>query len=90
MINFLRVVRGLCGFLFAMQVVGLLPTPELIEALKNPNVDQGKILAFLVLKLMLAAFFGGCFFGLRKAINKLWEKKYGAPHPTLSKSHWQF
>jgi len=43
------------------------------------------MVAMVVLKLAVLVVSGGLFFGLRKLINRLHEKKHGEPHPALAK-----
>lgn len=82
MFGFLRLIRGICGFVFALQVLGLVPV---LTWLSQPDAIDGKMVAMVVLKLVVLAVSGGLFFGLRKLINRLHEKKHGEPHPALAK-----
>ena len=81
MFGLLRFIRGVCGFVFALQVLGLVPV---LTWFSQPDAIDGKMMAMLVLKIGVLVVFGGLFFGLRKLINRLHEKKHGAPHPALA------
>lgn len=83
--GFLRCVRGICGFLFAMQIVGLLPV---LMWFQQPSVITGDMVAILLIqgitKVTALGVFGWLFFWLRKYINQLHTTVYGVPHPGLA------
>ncbi|MFC4161918.1 hypothetical protein [Chitinimonas lacunae] len=85
LIGFLRVIRAVFGFLFALQAIGILSA---IGDLGSPSIDQEKLFVVLFVKIIAALIFGPLFFGLRALINKIHTKKYGSPHPLLGKSTW--
>jgi len=80
--GFLRFVRGVCGFLFGMQIVGLLPV---LTWLQQPDAITGKMLALVFFKVFFLVVFGALFFWLRNVINRLYATEYGIPHPALVK-----
>jgi hypothetical protein len=82
MFGFLRAVRVICGLLFALQIVGLLPV---FSWTNQPDAITAGMWAIVFIKVVLMAIFGGLFFGLRTLINHLHSKKHGAPHPALVK-----
>lgn len=80
MILFLRVVRGITGFLFVLQTIHLIEAFTLLSS--NP---AGKLLAIIAIKLVAALIFCVLFFGLRSAINRIHMRKNGessTPLPT--------
>ena len=85
MFGILRFIRGFCGLLFGMNIVGLLP---LIGELLQPDADIGGIMAVVLIKLLAIALFGWLFFALRGLINRLHTKKHGVPHPALADKKW--
>ena len=82
MFSFLRFIRGFCGVLFVIQIIGLLPV---ISWLQQPDAITGKMLAQVFIKMIVLAFWGAIFFGMRYIINWLYSKKLGIPHPALQK-----
>lgn len=82
MFGTLRLIRGVAGFIFAMQIVGLLPV---FTWLSNVGAITGEMMANVVLKLLAALIFGCLFFWLRGFINRKHEKKFGVLHPSLAK-----
>lgn len=68
MFGLLRLIRGFCGFLFAMQIIGLIPV---LSWLQQPNAVTGGMLVTFLIKLLALAFFGWLFFWLRSSINRL-------------------
>ena len=85
MFAFLRLVRGICGFLFASQIIGLLPV---LTWLQHPNVITGEMWALVVVKVVATLVFGWLFIWLRGVINRLHVKKLGKPHPALAVKKW--
>lgn len=85
MIGLLRFIRGFCGFVFGLQLLGLLPA---ISWLQQPNAITGSMWAVVILKLMALALFGFLFFALRRLINYVHTGKYGNPHPALGDKKW--
>lgn len=81
----LRIIRGLCGFIFVLQIMQLLPV---ITWAAQPQAVTGNMLAILALKIIALIFFGGLFFGLRQLINYLHIQRHGVPHPTLATKKW--
>jgi hypothetical protein len=81
MIPLLRIIRGLFGILFGMQILHLLPVITWI----NGGVTGGMV-AVAMLKVLLLLLFGALFFGLRALINWLHAQKHGCPHPALVKT----
>lgn len=79
----LRFFRGIIGFLFAMQVIGLFP---ILTWFQDLSAVTAEMLGFGFLKLAMAIVFGFSFFGLRAIINRIHLKKFGEPHPKLQKN----
>ena len=82
MFGILRLIRGAAGFVFAMQIVGLVP---IFTWIAEPSAVTGAMMANVLLKVVAALIFGGMFFWLRGFINRRHEKKFGVPHPSLAK-----
>lgn len=82
MFGFLRFIRGFCGFLFAMQIIGLFPV---ITWLQQPDAVSGNMLALVFIKVVALVVFGALFFWLRNLINRVYTKKHGTTHPALIK-----
>lgn len=82
MFGFLRFIRGFCGFLFAMQIIGLFPV---LTWLQQPDAVTGNMLALVFIKVVALVIFGALFFWLRNLINRLYTKKHGIQHPALIK-----
>ncbi len=85
MFRVLRFIRGVCGFIFALQIFGLLP---MYTWLLQPDAITGHMLALAFCKVIVLVVFGGLFFALRIIINRLHAKKHGVPHPALAKTTW--
>lgn len=85
MVTVLRFIRGFCGLLFGMQIIGLTPVLGWLQRL---DAVTGSMWAVAIIKVLALAFFGCLFFGLRSIINCLHTKKYGAPHPALTANKW--
>lgn len=84
MIGALRLFRGVCGFVFGLQVVdvaSVLVALIMGQTAQNP----GKFLAIFLMEVIVLVISGALFFGLRKLINYLYERKHGIPHPALEK-----
>lgn len=81
----LRIVRGICGLMFGIQVIHLLQIP--LAGIEGVLVT-GNILALATIKLIALAVFGGAFFVLRRLINYLHTRSCGEPHPTLAVKKW--
>lgn len=81
MFGFLRLVRGICGLIFGMNILGFLLLPSRIQqpgrVTDLPELVLGKTIALIV--------FGVLFFALRNLINWMHTKKHGTPHPALVK-----
>jgi uncharacterized membrane protein YphA (DoxX/SURF4 family) len=88
----LRVIRGFLGFVFFTQglqvFVALLGLVNAHTSTGQAELDTGKVLALALMKGLVSAGAGFCFFWLRGLINKLHEKKYGEPHPVLAEKKW--
>ncbi|MCU7863654.1 MAG: hypothetical protein KZQ92_06720 [Candidatus Thiodiazotropha sp. (ex Lucinoma borealis)] len=78
----LRIARGFFGFIFALQVVGLLPV---LSLLPNPSEITGELLAVMFVKFIVLVISGLIFFYGRTGINALHKKLKGEPHPSLAK-----
>lgn len=85
LINLLRIIRGICGFIFALQIIQLFPVATWLT---QPQAVSGNMWALLILKLFLIFTFYGLFFGLYKLINYLNIRYHGIPHPVFSKTKW--
>lgn len=85
MFGLLRFIRGFCGFLFALQIIGLLPV---LTWLQQPDAITGGMWAQVLIKAIALVLFGWLFFWLRGVINRLHTKKHGAPHPALTEKKW--
>ncbi|MEW8024893.1 MAG: hypothetical protein AB2803_14495 [Candidatus Thiodiazotropha sp.] len=79
----LRMIRGIFGFIFALQVIGLLPA---ITLLAKPEQITGEMLAVLFVKFIALVISGVLFFYGRVGINALHKKFKGEPHPSLRKT----
>lgn len=84
----LRTVRGIFGFLFAMQVVQVVEALIWMSKPQAAGADAGSVAALLLIKLVVLAIAGAVFFWLRSLINKLHTKKHGSPHPALGTKRW--
>ena len=79
----LRLFRGIVGFIFGWQVIGLLPV---LTWVSNPSAITGNMVAMVVLKIVMMVMTGVVFYGMRKYIHRLHKHWYGIPHPALSKT----
>jgi len=81
MFGLLRLVRGFCGLIVGMNILGLLLLPSRLQlpggVTELPALVFGKTIALIV--------FGALFFALRNLINWMHAKKHGTPHPALVK-----
>lgn len=82
----LRIIRGLCGLIFAINMMGLVMIT--ITLPMHPEMASGKELVQIILGALGSVFFGWLFFELRKFINWLHLKKIGKPHPSLADKKW--
>lgn len=85
MFGLLRLIRGICGFVFAIQITGLLP---ILTWLQQPDAVTGGLWAQVLIKVLALALFGWLFFWLRNIINRLHTKKHGVAHPALAEKKW--
>ena len=85
MMVFLRVIRGFIGFLFVLQIFGVV---IILTWLQQPNAVTGYVFGQLLFRVVVLLLFGGLFFGLRSVINRLHSKKHGVPHPVLAERRW--
>jgi hypothetical protein len=81
MFGILRAVRGVAGFIFALQIIGLFPV---LTWFADVGAITGEMLAKVTLKIITCLIFGFLFFWLRGVINRRHEKKFGTPHPSLA------
>jgi len=79
----LRFSRGIAGFIFGWQVIGLFPV---LTWVSQPSAITGNMVAMVVVKIVMMFVFGLLFFGLRKFIHWLHRRWYGIPHPALAKA----
>ena len=79
----LRIIRGIVGFIFGWQVIGLFPV---LTWFSNPSAITGNMIAMVVLKVVIMLITGAMFYGVRKYIHWLHKRWYGIPHPALSKA----
>lgn len=88
MFGLLRFIRGVCGFVFAMQVIHIIEAVAWLSKPEAVGVDMGKFFALLLVKAIFLAVAGFLFFWLRGLINRLHTKKHGTPHPALAEKKW--
>jgi len=85
MLGLLRLIRGFCGFLIAILIIGLLAVPSwLVQPV--PILDS--MWAQALINVLALVLFGWLFFKLRSIINRLHTKKHGVPHPVLAEKKW--
>lgn len=70
MFGWLRVIRGLCGLLFGLNVMGL--------------YTMNTVPLFLINAVSMVMF-ATLFLWLRRVINRVYAKRHGVPHPALAK-----
>ena len=80
----LRIIRGFFGFVFVLQIIGLLPA---LGLLANPGEITGGMLAVIFVKFLALVITGLIFFYGRTGINALHKKLKGEPHSSL-KTKW--
>lgn len=68
MFGFLRFVRGLCGLLFGLNIMGLYA------------MNTWFLFAVNIVSMVVSGVF---FFWLRRYINRTYTAKHGKPHPDL-------
>ncbi len=88
MFGLLRFIRGVCGFVFAIQIIHVIEAVTWLSKPEAVGVDMGKFFALLLVKAIFLAMAGFLFFGLRGFINRLHTKKHGTPHPALAEKKW--
>lgn len=88
MLELLRFIRGICGFVFAIQVIHVIEALAWLAKPEAVGVDMGKSFALLLFKVVFVAVAGFLFFWLRGLINRLHMNKHGTPHPALAKKKW--
>lgn len=88
MFGLLRLIRGICGFVFALQVIHVIEAAAWLSKPEAVSVDMGKFFALLLVKVIFLAVAGFLFFWLRGLINRLHTKEHGAPHPALANKKW--
>lgn len=88
MLGLLRFIRGVCGFIFALQVIQVIEAVVFLSKSEAASIDIGGFFALLLIKVVFLVFFGFLFFWLRGFINRLHTKKYGTPHPALADKNW--
>lgn len=80
----LRAIRALCGFVALVNVAGLISAlPSLGEAIE---IDAGKTMALILLKLFIVGISVGGFMLMRYLVNLVHTKAAGSPHPSMAKA----
>jgi len=82
--NLLRIIRGICGFVFALQIIHIIGAIALLAKPEAAELDIGGFFAILLIKVIALSVSGFMFFWLRGIINRLHTKKHGTPHPALA------
>jgi hypothetical protein len=77
----LRFIRGFCGFLYAFQILSLLP---LFSWLDHPGEVTADMWTQSFIKAITLVLFGWLFFWLHGVINRLRIKMHGVPQPALA------
>lgn len=85
-IGALRVIRGIFGLVFAMQIFGILPS---LGWLGQPDEVTNEMMGFFIIKLVTLVISGLIFHWLRSLINNLYAKKLGSQFPALISSPWK-
>lgn len=88
MFGLLRLIRAMCGFVFAIQVIHVIEAVAWLSKPEAIGVDMGKFFALLLFKVIFLVAAGLLFFWLRGLINLLHTKKNGRPHPALADKKW--
>lgn len=83
----LRVVRGICGFVFALQAIHVVEAVAWLLKQGGPSPGVGSVLAVVTIKIIVIVIAGLLFFWLRRIINRLHVKKR-EPHPVLAEKKW--
>ncbi|MFA5572776.1 MAG: hypothetical protein WDA42_06690 [Candidatus Bathyarchaeia archaeon] len=84
----LRFIRGICGFIFALQVIHMVEAATTLLKPEAVSVDMGSFFALLFVKVIFLAVAGFLFFWLRGLINRMHTEKHGTPHPSLAEKKW--
>ncbi len=82
--NLLRIIRGICGFVFALQIIHVIGAVALLAKPEAAGMDIGGFFAILLIKIVALGVSGFMFFWLRGIINRLHTRKHGTPHPALA------
>lgn len=88
MFGLLRFIRGICGFVFALQVIQVIEAVAWLSKPEAGGIDMGKFFALVLIKVIVLGVSGFLFFWLRGVINSLHTKKHGTPHPALAGKKW--
>ena len=86
MTGILRIVRCVCGFLFALQVVHLIGAA--LQLLNSEEISMGAFVGLAFLKVIALVVFGFLFFWIRNFINHNHFKRHGVKHPSLAGNKW--
>ena len=78
----LRVIRGVVGFVAALQVMQLF---VVVSWTQNPGAITGNMVAVALLKVVALIVLAAAFFGLRWLLNYLCIRGTGLPHPALAR-----
>jgi len=81
--GFLRLIRGIMGFIFGLQIISLLPV---ISWFSDPSAINGNMIVRVVVKIIVLFLSGFLFFYMRKIIHRIHCYWYGCQHPSLQKS----
>jgi len=84
-IGIVRWIRAFVGFFFWLQILGMLPV---LTWIFSPTDISGEMIGMLFMKIATASIFWAVFYGLRILINDLHYRRYGSPHPILSRKKW--
>ena len=87
MYTILRVIRGVLGAFFVIQIMWIANATLALITLFRQNIFDGigDIFGIMIIKVLALLIFGYLFFGLRTFTNWLHTKNRGVPHPSLSK-----
>ena len=88
MLGLLRFIRGVCGFVFALQIIHVIEAVVFLSKPEAASIDMGGFFALLLIKVVFLGLGGFLFFWLRGLINRLHTKKHGTPHPALADKNW--
>jgi hypothetical protein len=85
----LRIIRGIIGFIFGLQIIHLISSLTQLSGIQAASGESiyvfFTILIIKVILLIVAAF---AFHGLRRFINFLHAKKFGVALPALAEKKW--